>query len=261
MIDIQKPQETTSAVRQAAANTELGKLLAEHKASSGAGQVVGGLFIVLIGIFEMVLAGQMSDGGGPLVLLGVLFLIGGIIVMVLPATYQSHAAYCYEHGFVYTEGGPLQVFRWDKIPAVWIRIVRNYRNGVYVGTTYRYTIRRADGHEIVLSNKLDQIEKLGNLVEKKVTDYLLPKYIASYIKGNSLPFGVLNISQEGISNGVERVSWGQLKEIDVHQGVIRVKKDGKFFSWSSATVASIPNFTVFMTLVRAVQAGKLPTIA
>src|SRR5579859_7057614 len=111
MAEIQKSQAVTSAVQQAAAKAKLASPLAQHKAASGAGQVMGGLLIAAMSIFWFGMAGQLGDSAVSLVIWGCVFLGLGLFIAMLPAFDQPHAAYCYEHGFVYMEGGPLHAFR------------------------------------------------------------------------------------------------------------------------------------------------------
>ncbi len=156
----------------------------------------------------------------------------------------------YEHGFAYYSRKGLQPVRWDQVEAVWQAITKHYRNGVYTGTTYIYTVKTTDNRKLVLDNKLPRIEELGKAVQASVTDVLWPKYIATLQAGQKLTFGPLALDSTSIYSGNKVLRWDEIESIKLQQGNLSVKKkNGGWFNWASASVPQIPNFYIFYNLV------------
>ena len=87
------------------------------------------------------------------------------------------------------------------------------------------------------------------LIQAEAFKHLMPRAIESYSAGGTLHFGKLSINQAGIDNGKEVVPWAQVKSVQVSNGFIVIKKDGKWLNWANVAVAQTPNFFVFLALV------------
>jgi hypothetical protein len=105
----------------------------------------------------------------------------------------------------------------------------------------------------VLNDIISNIGTAGEIIADMVTRVKLPQAIELFKAGNTLNFGKLSISLQGVSNSKETIAWEQVKGINVNAGVVTVKKDNQWLSWSSVRVATIPNFFVFLALVKAIQ--------
>lgn len=160
------------------------------------------------------------------------------------------AAQLYEAGLAYYDRQGLRRMTWENVDAVWQAVTRHYRNGVYTGTTHVYTVRAQDGTRIVLDDKLDKVEELGNAIQDSVSRVLYPRYAAALNNGQRLTFGPLAIDRQGIYAGNKSLMWNEIKAIKIAQGNISVKKEGGWFNWASATVPQIPNFFVFYSLIK-----------
>jgi hypothetical protein len=170
-----------------------------------------------------------------------------------PLFYRSWRVYLYSEGFAFVRGKKLDVFRWDQIESLLQSVTKQYVNGIYMGTNHRYTIRGLDGRQVVLTDRITHVESLGNVISDMVTRVKLPVVIAGFKAGGIVTFGPLSVSLQGVSNGKETISWDQVTDVKVNRGIVIVKKEGKWLSWSSVRVANIPNFFVFLALVNAVM--------
>jgi len=126
-------------------------------------------------------------------------------------------------------------------------------NGIYVGTEHKYTVRGLDGRQVVLNDRITNVERPGNVISDMVTRVRLPEAIAAFKAGSTVTFGPLSVSMQGVSNSKELITWDQIKEFRVNNGTVIVKKEGKWLSWSSIQVANIPNFFIFLALVNAIM--------
>lgn len=188
-----------------------------------------------------------------LLVIGVVFLLAALYCLLYPLLYRSWRVYVYSEGFAYTRGGKLDAFRWENIESALYSVTRRYMNGIYMGTQHKYTVLGTDGRKVVLNDRITSIERLGEIISEMVTRVKLPEALASIQAGNTLSFGPLSVSLQGVSNGKETLSWEQVTAFQVSSGIITVRKGGKWLSWSAVPVAKIPNVFVFLALVDAIR--------
>jgi hypothetical protein len=168
--------------------------------------------------------------------------------------YKNWGVYIYDYGFVDKRGSQAaQPFRWDQVEAVWYQVTRHYRNGIYTGTTHRYRVRRQDGYEIVLNDRFTKVGELGDLVSNRVTNAKLPQVMAAYNAGQTVTFGPLSISRQGIQNSRGNLlPWMEIKDVSLQNGYVAVSKAGKWLNWSTQPVREIPNVFLFVAAVRSI---------
>jgi hypothetical protein len=216
----------------------------------GLGLIVGGVLIYG--------ADSSSDSSGVgtlavMSIVGLLALAGAVYCLLYGVIYKNWHVYVYEHGFIYTRGQAPKVFRWDQVEAIWFQITRRYYNGIYMGTTYKYRVRRNDGLEVILNDRFTNIAALGNLVNERITQTKLPQVIAALNAGQTVTFGPLSISQAGLQNARGALlPWQEIKGVDIQSGYIAISKAGKWLKWSNQPIANIPNALLFVSLARSV---------
>ena len=109
------------------------------------------------------------------ILVGFMFLWQAFRTPNLNRKLAAKRVYVFEHGFVTADRtGPLEVYRWDAINSVYQEIVDRYANGVKVATTYKYTVHRADGATVVLTEFYADIAGLGRHICEQVANVHLP---------------------------------------------------------------------------------------
>jgi hypothetical protein len=156
----------------------------------------------------------------------------------------------FEHGLVRIKGKKVRATRWDDISAVWQQITRNYYNGIYTGTTYIYTIQTKTGEKFKITNVYKDIEALGNTIQSEVTKRLLPPMVLAYQSGQTVSFGKLSLSPQGLIYKDKHLGWNEIKDLKIERGYISVKKEGgRWFNWASVSAASVPNLFVFLAMI------------
>jgi len=141
--------------------------------------------------------------------------------------------------------GPTGVYRWGEI-TVLQAITKHYTNGIYIRTTYVYTLTKPDGTRTKITEFYENPQVWGPAIQNAVTGAQLPVALAALRAGNVCRFGDLSINRGGISSTRSSVTWDEIDEITVAQGYVRVRKAGKWISWSAQPVRKIPNFIVFL---------------
>ena len=175
-------------------------------------------------------------------------------------------AYEYDNGFVYQpDDAALQTHRWDQVATVNWFASRNDTNGAYTGTHYGLALASADGRNLKFTGTCkDPQAKGGRNADPRAAGYLLyqflirtrdtvstaqlPGAIAALSRGESLTFGDLQISTAGIQAPKGFVPWSSIKAVNIDQGRVSVRQEGKFFSLSSQGAEKIPNCPLFLTL-------------
>jgi hypothetical protein len=249
------------AVLQGAAAGQLGAFTKVYKVSSGKA-IAGSIILTIVAVSSIafgLLPPDLAVMTRVIVLLfGLLFLAGAISQISSIIQTANQQIYLFQQGIIIDKGKQVQVLPWNQIAEVWQNITRHYRNGSYTGTTYLYTLRRADGYQIKLDDLTKDIAELGVAIVQGSTRELLPRALHALRAGQTLTFASFSVNQSGISNGQEHLTWSQVQAVDVHQGYMIVKKTGISQIWRKAHVAKIPNLLVFTAITAEMirQAGS-----
>jgi hypothetical protein len=243
---------------------DLGSLVSEHpvKWTHRWGNAAVGVALVGIGIgcllFGAVNALPSLSGGSAEVLgtacilslagLGALALGGWCLFAAVKNWEQAVALF--ERGFAFAGSGGARSIPWEEVTAVWQSIVKHYTNGIYTGTSHRYTVQLSDDTRYILNDKFQAVETLGSAVQKSVTQALYPKYVAALKAGSRLEFGPLALDYNKLYAGKKELAWDEIKSIRVRGGAVSVKKDKGWFRWANSSVPQIPNFYIFYALLK-----------
>ncbi|WP_330297131.1 DUF6585 family protein [Streptomyces sp. NBC_00503] len=216
--------------------------LGEHRETflpqrMGTGRMIGLFVFMLFGLACFVLPGLMFVW----------------ILMQSPNLSRKQAAkriHLFEHGMVVADHtGPTDAFRWDSLTALQ-QITRKYANGVYVGTTYLYTLFKQDGSSVKLTNFYADPERWGGAIQHEITRAQLPHVMTLLEQGGTVRFGDIAMTGSGISTAKRgAVQWSEIQKIEIKNGTVFLTKAGKMLSWSNTPVAKIPNFFLFLAVV------------
>ncbi|MFD9125628.1 DUF6585 family protein [Kitasatospora sp. NPDC059571] len=199
----------------------------------------------------------------------VLFALFGLALFVLPGLFfvwmlvqspnlnRKQAAkriHLFERGLIVADHtGPVGCFRWDSMAALQ-QITERYANGIHVGTSYLYTLYTRDGSTLKLTNFYEQPERWGAAIQQEITRAQLPGVLESLRRGETVRFGDLAVTTGGIATPKRgAVEWSQIQGLEVKNGVVFLKKSGKFLPWSNTQVGQIPNFFLFLATVDAIR--------
>lgn len=261
-MQMMQDQLPSAKAEQLAATYQLGTLQQEYRVRFTKTTLFSGIVALVLAGGLGFFASQMLTSprnindvnNAPVVIgVGVFFLLVALYCLLYPLIYRSWRVYIYSEGFAYTRGSKLDAFRWSEIESMWQRVTRRYMNGIYTGTQHKYTIRGLNGQQIVLNDRITNVEQVGNIISDMVTRIKLPEAIAAFKAGSTINFGSLSVNTQGVGNGKETIAWEQIKEFRVSNGIVTVKKEGKWLNWSSIQVANIPNLFVFFALVGAIR--------
>ena len=161
-------------------------------------------------------------------------------------------------GLAITKHNETVSFRWADVIEVTQSIVKQYVNGAYIGTHHLYAVRLADQRRHTFNDAIRNVEELGSIIQREAGRHILLRITQAYEAGQTVPFGLLSLSQNGITRGNKALPWNQVSCVDFDKGqvVIYMKKDsytltdlvlskGKGKKWASILIARIPNALIF----------------
>jgi hypothetical protein len=221
--------------------------------------LTGSVIVFLYGIYDTYLAYQrhgpaMIDDKliTPTLIALVLFVLG-ILAGIAAYVNWNRGVAVYEKGFVIRDRKGVRPWRWEEIISLTSAVTRHYTNGVYTGTTHVYTLYNRQGERLVLNDVFTKIEEVAKNIEESIFPLLYARAADEYNAGQRLVHGPVAVSKEGIQIGKKTYPWQEVKEVSIHQGILKVsKKDGGWFSGASASAASIPNLRVLLTIINQV---------
>lgn len=183
----------------------------------------------------------------------VIFTFGLLRRLYVRSANADAALYLFAGGMIVIgKRARISAFRWEQM-SVLQNITRHYRNGVYTGTTYRYTLNDGRGDPIVIGGAFANPEQWGPMIQESVTRAQLPAAVDAILRGETLRFGDIDINGGGLAVGRKSVSWNQIEKIEIKQGFVSVRVAGKWLSLTTRAVSQIPNFFVFLTLTERLQ--------
>jgi hypothetical protein len=175
--------------------------------------------------------------------------IGGWSLVNAWKNWGSRAA-VFDRGLAVARWEDVRQIPWEEITEVWQDITKHYTNGIYTGTTHKYSIRLADDSKYSWDDKYKDIETLGRVIQSKVTNMLYPKYAAALKAGSRLEFGPLALDYNKLYSGKRELNWDDVKSVKIQGGYLSVKKEKGWFRWVGASVPQIPNFFILYALLK-----------
>ncbi|BBA98827.1 hypothetical protein RVR_5172 [Actinacidiphila reveromycinica] len=242
----------------------------QRPASAKAAGVIGGGAAVVAAVAAVVVATAAAPVAGAALLVVpagavALGVAGGRGGRRRPRGGELHF---YEHGLVNVgagRAGPAAV-RWDEA-SVLQDVVRHTRHGSVTRTTYLYTLSAPDGTRTEISGVAgvagvaggsggtERPQEWGRAIQDQVIAAQLPGCTAALQRGETLAFGDVKVSWDGIVATGEPVAWSRLQEIRVKDGLVHLRVGGKWRALTGTAVARIPNHCVFLALAERMRAA------
>ncbi|OIJ63610.1 DUF6585 family protein [Streptomyces mangrovisoli] len=195
------------------------------------------LFLTVVGLFIFVLPG---------------LLFAWMLVQTPNFSRKSAARrlYFFEQGMIETDRkGQPAAFRWDSMMALQA-ITERYVNGIHVATKYQYTLHKGDGTVRKVTDFYAEPERWGPFIQQEIATAQLPGMLQMLEAGRTFTFGDMSLDRGGVTAAKRgAMTWSEIEDVRVNNGVVALRKSGKWLSWSSKRVKDIPNFLLFLALV------------
>ncbi|MBV9230825.1 MAG: hypothetical protein JOZ18_16065 [Chloroflexi bacterium] len=267
-IQPQQPTEQPAAlteIGQLAATYQLGRERTEHKndaskpLTAGLTSFVLGLSLCLLPFFALAFAGVAIFRLG-MIIAGIASIVYGISRLTVAINYIAANAlngnlrfYLFSNGVMTIRRNRVQALRWDQIKVV-------SKSLDYKGFPVQYVLSPADdGEPLVLDPVGVGLKIPGEHIEREVARRLLPEAIAAYEAGQTLDFGPLKVSQEGLSlQGKQKVlPWKLLSYLDTMGDSLVIDIAGRTLRWAKIEAAELFNLCVLLPLVKQIRRDYL----
>ena len=225
--------------------------------------LAGAALVLLYGIYSSFLAYQLH---GPAVIdnkltasLLIAVLLAGLGALAGWGAYANwrKGAAVYERGLAYQDRTGLKTWSWEDILSMTSAVTRHYTNGIYTGTSHVYNLLGRHNQKVKLGDSIGKVESLARVIDTNIFPLLYPRAVEHYNSGEMLPFGPVAISKQGITIGKRTYPWGEVKEVSIHRGILKVtRKDGGWFGGARAPAAAIPNLRVLLAIIQQVVGLK-----
>ena len=219
--------------------------------------LAGAVLVFLYGLYSGFLGYQLHGPAVigdritvPLLIAVLLFILGWLAGWGAYINWSKGVA-VYEHGLAYRDRAGLQTWRWDEILTMTSAVTRHYTNGIYTGTTHVYTLLDRQNHRLILADAICRVEDLAKVIDMNTFPRLYPLAVDQYNAGELLLFGPVTISKQGMTIGKKTYPWGEVKQVSIHHGTLRVtRKEGGRSSGGRAAASAIPNIHVLLAIIQ-----------
>jgi hypothetical protein len=190
--------------------------------------------------------------------------LGAAVVLALVITLLGHITsaasnwmtpdlvWVFERGFLDRKrrSGELRTFPFARC-RFFRNTTRHYTNGVPTHTSYQYVVRRDDGETVDLQGESQLsgwVQVLGETIAAAISETRVHAGRAALGRGQRIDFGEIALEPAGISVDGQLLPWGDVAEIDVAKGKLRIHRRGGLFSWSRSAVPEIPDVDALLVL-------------
>ncbi len=218
--------------------------------------LIGSVGVLLYGMYLADLSWQRYGAARvgemlfwPLVAAAGLFLLSLIFAWSAYANWAKAIA-LYQNGFAYKDHRGLRLWRWKEVAVLRMAVTRHVLFGINTGATHVYSVGNRNGSRLALNDAFSRVEELARVVEENTFPLLFEQASQQYNAGRNLTFGPVMVNQAGIQIGRKNYAWGEVQQVSIQQGILKVsKKGGGWFSGARAAAADIPNLRVLLSII------------
>jgi hypothetical protein len=235
----------------------LGELLDEFSLDKRRAErkIISGLLLALLGFAVLALTLIFCAGARPneflkLLLVSIFLILYGLAILLgLKRVGGARVLTCRSGLICLREA--TEIIRWGDVETLWYETPRP-GEGDLLGYPQFKVRRRSDGREFVFNNFIPRLPSLRHFIEKNTLTHLLPCGLKAFNNGEVLGFGPLALSYLGIRRGSDWLYWNEVRGVTFYQatGRIVVSKVDDGLAWSDQAVNDVPNYHVFLEIVR-----------
>lgn len=168
----------------------------------------------------------------------------------------------FESGFLHCCAGQSHAYRWDDVIRIWDSALPTAENNLLVSymppifsrrpvkVLHRYMLEMSDGGRIRLHSTIRRVAELGDILQLRVFERLLPQALERLDKGESLEFGAVVTNQDGIHIGGDRLPWSEVDRVFVHGRFLAISRKDSWWRKSFLRVRRIPNVRLLLAVSR-----------
>lgn len=156
----------------------------------------------------------------------------------------------YEGGFIHQRGsGDMIATRWDEVRSVMAAartmVVDGRERHTYVNITLV-----GDHSKTVLNEEFADVFQLLAILDRKVSDALLPAMVNRLKAGKPVEFGEVILDRTGIRHHDDRLPWEKVRGAGLVAGKVEIWREDTGRAWVKIPTHRFPNTTAFQELVK-----------
>ena len=222
--------------------------------------VLGGIICVLLGLAALGFSAVVlfnppkrgMAGVFKLMVFGLFLAASGVGMLTRSRGFRGLRVFACRDGLARVHGQTAELIRWDEVNSV--RRDLSQKEGVTVRSPYRVTLVRRDGKQFEFSEALSDIKRLRELAEEKTLPFMLPAAVEALRAGETVGFGDVSVSPEGIHSGKDTLPWEDFADAEAKQGQLLVRSAGRSRPFFKIDIAKVSNPHVFLALAE--QVGR-----
>jgi hypothetical protein len=217
-------------------------------------------FVAIESLFVAIPFMEPPKGVAPMPIPFVLFFASFILLFIVLCAWRLHQIHrgsrvnilVFAEGMARFDGVNLATCRWDEIETVQGMVKTYQMHGGVAGSRFIIDIAFRTNNKIRLDAAKDHLAGMDILFHRlsvESTRCLLPRFLAAVEAGETLTFGVLGISKQGIHWGKYTLAWNDPAKVDFKNGLrIRNPHGLLFHPWVRLMDFAIPNHMSFLCL-------------
>lgn len=111
------------------------------------------------------------------------------------------------------------------------------------------TVVRTDGAEAHFGAALADYERLAEEIQKRTFSAAWAEALAQFRAGETVVFGDIEVLPTGIRFAKKSLAWERVKEVSIAQGMLSIKRSGRWLPWIVRTIQDVPNPHVLFALI------------
>ena len=153
----------------------------------------------------------------------------------------------FNDGFRYTSKGETREYSWKEIDKVWTTKFELI-SIIYI-KYIRVKVLDTSGRTLILDRTLQNVEKFEAILQEQIARDKFPQVLTMLQHGMHAEFGALTLTKDYIKSEHDTILWREFGDLQTWQGSIRLWKKGKRAMSIVASIPSIPNFTLLVSLI------------
>lgn len=216
--------------------------------------IVGGLVLAVAAVWSMLQPGPIPQKSLEGMQAGVgaglgLMVMGACLAIAALRAGKRRVVVC-QDGLVLVKPRGCTIVRWDEIVEFYRAETRLMFAGFHLNTSRTFAIVTTAGKRTEITSFFRDTGTLGDTIERQVLTRLLPAALAALEAGETVTFGPIGVSRQGLWRaGGHVLPWEALDSVQIASGWLRVRQAGAWFNWFSLMSGAVPNVLLFLALV------------
>lgn len=188
-------------------------------------------------------------------------LIFSMIGLIPQLRHINTHTYTFEHGIVVQHAHKMPVvFRWEEVEVVWRKptlVNRQNRSTQQYQNAYAYVLQLRDGSKHTFTRLNINQQAFSRIIQEQIVPLQLQAVIAAYQAGQTITFGPVQTSQQGIVIGSRALSWSQVRSVTLQGNQLVVFDIARRKPWRRVDAKRVPNLFLLFALADYARTGSL----